>query len=127
MVSLVVLVVFFLRRKHGVERKEEATSLKKRSEARRHVPEKNKGMPTANDGVRGPARIKALRQYMDTMNDDLTFISAIHPTANGAPKGEWVIAPGAHPTAGFSTFTVSPGSPAAPKATVRERATRCRK
>ncbi|WP_417515069.1 alpha/beta hydrolase [Marinobacter sp.] len=97
MVSLVALVVFFLRRKHGAEHKEEATSLQQQTEARQHVLEKIKGMHTATDGVRGRARIRALRHYMDTMNDDLTFVSKIRPSDSGAPKGEWVIAPESHP------------------------------
>ncbi|MDO6823720.1 alpha/beta hydrolase [Marinobacter sp. 1_MG-2023] len=97
-VTLVALVVFFLRRKHGEERTKEATSLQQQTEARRQALEKIKGMHTVTDGVRGQARIRALRHYMDTMNDDLTFVSEIRPSANGAPKGEWVIAPGSLPS-----------------------------
>ncbi|KPP99418.1 alpha/beta hydrolase [Marinobacter sp. HL-58] len=94
-IALIALLVFLLRR-HGPRREErrEATRPLK-SEAHRQVLEKIHGMHTATEGLRGRARVKALRQYMDSMSDGLDLSSQIRSSASGAPRGEWVIAPGA--------------------------------
>lgn len=45
------------------------------------------------EGVKGRARILAMRQYMDKLSDDLHTASIF--TATDQPRGEWVVAPGA--------------------------------
>jgi len=45
-------------------------------------------------GVRGRARIPAMREYMNSISDDLRMVSTV--TATDQPRGEWVIAPGAN-------------------------------
>ncbi|MEX0603781.1 MAG: alpha/beta hydrolase [Marinobacter sp.] len=97
MVVLVAAVVFILRRKDDASDETETTTPQQQNEARQQVLEKVKGMHAAAEGLRGRARIKALRQYMDSMSDGLELASEIRPPANHAPKGEWVIAPGAKP------------------------------
>ncbi len=97
-VALVAAVVFILRRKHDAGTESEMTSHQPQSEARQQVLEKVKGMHAAAEGLRGRARIKALRRYMDSMSDELELVSEIRPPANGAPRGEWVIAPEAEPS-----------------------------
>lgn len=95
-VALVAAVMVVRREKHDASRDEnEATIQLPQSEARLHVLEKVKGMHTAAEGLRGRARIDALRSYMDSMNDDLELVSEIRSAASGAPNGEWIIAPGA--------------------------------
>lgn len=94
-IALIALLVFLLRRHSATreERREAARPLK--SEAHRQVLEKIHGMHTATEGLRGRARVKALRQYMDSMSNGLDLSSQIRSSASGAPRGEWVIAPGA--------------------------------
>ncbi len=96
-VALVVGVVFILRRKHHTGDDSETTTDQPQSEARQQVLEKVKGMHAAAEGLRGRARVKALRHYMDSMSDGLELASEIRPSGNGAPQGEWVIAPGSKP------------------------------
>ncbi len=97
-IMLMIAVMFFLRRQRAAGVKRERTILRQKTEARQKVLEKVNGMHDASDGLRGRARITALRHYMDSMNDGLELISQIHPAADDAPKGEWVIAPGADPS-----------------------------
>lgn len=75
----------------------ETTTHQQQSEIRQQVIEKVEGMHAAAEGLRGQTRIEALRHYMDSMSDGLELVSEIRPSANGAPKGEWVIAPGSQP------------------------------
>lgn len=97
-VALAVAVVFVLRRKREAVNKNEAIPHQPQNEARQQVLEAIKGMHAATEGLRGRARVKALRDYMDRMNDDLEHVSEFRPSASGAPKGEWVIAPGSEPS-----------------------------
>lgn len=66
---------------------------------RQQVIEKINEMHAAAEGLHGRARITALRRSMDSMGEGLKLASTIYPSvnANGAPKGEWVIAPGSDP------------------------------
>ncbi|WP_193601643.1 alpha/beta hydrolase [Marinobacter salexigens] len=113
-VALLAAVVFVRRQKHDTE--DETTSHPQQSEAQRQVLEKVKGMHAAAEGLRGRARVKALRRYMDSMSDGLELVSETHPPESGAPKGEWVIAPGSDPSRrilyihGGSWFAGSPKS-----------------
>ena len=97
MVALVVAAVFILRRNHDAGDDTETPTSQQQSEARQQVLEKIEAMHAAAEGLHGRARIKALRYYMDSMSDDLELTSEIRSPASGAPKGEWVIAPGANP------------------------------
>lgn len=94
-VMLTVVAVYLLRRKPGDSDESKTAARLQQSEAHRQVLEKVQGMHTVTEGLRGRARVKALRQYMDSMSDDLELVSQIRSPANGAPRGEWVIAPGA--------------------------------
>lgn len=67
------------------------------SKVRQQVIKKINGMHAATEGLRGRARVKALRRYMDSMADGLELVSTIRSAAGGAPRGEWVLAPGAEP------------------------------
>ncbi|HTN34204.1 MAG TPA: alpha/beta hydrolase [Marinobacter sp.] len=57
------------------------------------VLERIKAMGRAANGLHGKARLKALRQHMDSLSDGLELRSEIRHCDN--PNGEWVIAPGA--------------------------------
>lgn len=95
-VALVATALFILRRKRDAGDEGE-TDHQQLSEARQQVLDKIKEIHTATEGLHGRARIKALRRCMDSMSDDLELVSEIRSPANGAPRGEWVIAPGADP------------------------------
>lgn len=98
--SLVVLIaagVFILRRNHDPDEDTNAPNGEQKSEAHQQAIEMVKGMHTAAEGRHGRARVKALRNYMDSMSDGLELASEIRSPARGAPAGEWVIAPGAKP------------------------------
>ena len=97
MVALVAAVVFILRRKHDAGTDSRTTTHQPQSDARQQVLEKVKGMHAASEGLRGRARIDALRGYMDSMNDGLELVSDIRPAKEGEPNGEWVIAPESDP------------------------------
>ncbi|WP_152205718.1 alpha/beta hydrolase [Marinobacter changyiensis] len=97
MVAMVAAVVFILHRKHDAGDDTETNTRQQPDEVRQQVLEKIEGMHAAAEGLRGRARVKALRQYMDSMSDGLELISEIRAPASGSPKGEWVIAPGAKP------------------------------
>jgi acetyl esterase/lipase len=97
MVALVAAVLFIVRRKHDAGTDSTTTSQQPQSEARQQVLEKVKGMHAATEGLRGRARVKALRRHMDSMSDGLELVSEIRAPATGGPVGEWVIAPGSDP------------------------------
>lgn len=94
---LISVGVFVLRRNHDARDDTEAPSDEKESEARQQVIEMVKGMHTAAEGLHGRARVKALRNYMDSMSDGLELVSEIRSPESDSPRGEWVIAPGAKP------------------------------
>ena len=47
-------------------------------------------------GLRGRARLMALRKHMDGLSEGREFVSEFHPSGPNAPKGEWVLAPDAN-------------------------------
>lgn len=63
------------------------------STANKDVIERVRNMGKDLRGVRGRARILAMRKYMDSISDDLHMVSTV--TATDEPRGEWVVAPGA--------------------------------
>ncbi|WP_235937484.1 alpha/beta hydrolase [Marinobacter caseinilyticus] len=103
LLAVVAAVVFILRRRRDAGDDTDTptgqppTARQQNDEARQHVLEMVKGMHAAAEGLHGRARVKALRHYMDGMSDGLELASEIRAPASGAPKGEWVIAPGAKP------------------------------
>ncbi|MFT6978559.1 MAG: monoterpene epsilon-lactone hydrolase [Marinobacter psychrophilus] len=97
MVALATAVVFIVRQKHDIGTDSGKTTHQPQSNARQQVLEKVRGMHAASEGLRGRARIEALRRYMDSMNDELDLVSDIRPAKEGEPNGEWVIAPGSDP------------------------------
>ena len=97
MVALIAALVFVLRRRHDAGDDTEAPTGEQQDEARQQVLDMVKGMHAAADGLHGRARVRALRNYMDSMSDGLELASEIRSPASGSPKGEWVIAPGAKP------------------------------
>lgn len=97
LVALIAAGLVVLRRKQDARNATEASSRQKESEAHQQVLAMVRGMHTAAEGLHGRARVKALRNYMDSMSDDLEPASEIRPPASGSPRGEWVIAPGAKP------------------------------
>jgi monoterpene epsilon-lactone hydrolase len=92
MVALATAVVFIVRQKHDAGTDSGKTTHQPQSNARQQVLEKVRGMHAASEGLRGRARIEALRRYMDSMNDELDLVSDIRPAKEGEPNGEWVIA-----------------------------------
>ncbi|MEP1214466.1 MAG: alpha/beta hydrolase [Marinobacter sp.] len=47
-------------------------------------------------GLRGRARLMALRKHMDGLSEGREFVSEFRPSGPNAPRGEWVLAPGAN-------------------------------
>ncbi len=97
LVTLIAAAVFILRRNRGAGNDSGAFPRPEESEAHRQVIAMVKGLHTAAKGRHGRARVKALRNYMDNMRDDLELASEIRTPASDAPPGEWVIAPRAKP------------------------------
>lgn len=56
-----------------------------------------RGMNSSARGLRGRARLQALRQHMDGLSDGRDFLSEFRPSEGAAPKGEWALAPGVNP------------------------------
>lgn len=63
------------------------------SDAHREVLGRIRELGQSSRGLRGKARLVALRKHMDGLSDGLDLKSEFR--ANESPKGEWVIAPGA--------------------------------
>ncbi|MDI9244660.1 alpha/beta hydrolase [Marinobacter sp. CHS3-4] len=62
------------------------------SEANREVLGRIRELGQASRGLRGKARLRALREHMDGLSDGVDLASTIRPC--DSPRGEWVIAPG---------------------------------
>jgi len=54
-------------------------------------------MNRAGKGLRGRARLNAMRDFMDRMSDGLDLTSEFRAAQDSGPRGEWVIAPNAQP------------------------------
>ncbi|MDV3504946.1 alpha/beta hydrolase [Marinobacter sp. M-5] len=63
------------------------------SEAHEQVLGRIRDMGNASRGLRGKARLVALRQHMDGLSEGLALVSEFR--FNDQPRGEWVLAPGA--------------------------------
>ncbi|WP_417566563.1 alpha/beta hydrolase [Marinobacter sp.] len=97
MVALIAVVVFILRRSRNARDDAEASTREQQNEVHQQVLEMVRGMHAAAEGLHGRARVKALRDYMDSMSDGLELTSEILFPVSGSPRGEWVVAPGAKP------------------------------
>ncbi len=51
-------------------------------------------MGRSTRGLRGKARLMALRKHMEGLSEGREFVSEFRPSGANAPKGEWVLAPG---------------------------------
>ncbi|SFR44618.1 Acetyl esterase/lipase [Marinobacter daqiaonensis] len=95
--GLLALVFLFRRRGRDSRRDRSAPLVYPPDSARQQVLKSIEAMHGATEGLRGKARVKALRDYMDSMSDGLDLVSEFRPSTGSAPAGEWVIAPGALP------------------------------
>lgn len=98
-VVLVVILVLFLRPGRGRHSRggHAAPPAYPSADSRQQVRESIEAMHGATEGLRGKARVRALRDYMDSMSDGLDLVSEFRPAIGAAPPGEWVIAPDALP------------------------------
>lgn len=53
-----------------------------------------KDMTRSARGLRGKARLMALRKHMDGLSEGREFEAEFRPSGTNGPKGEWVMAPG---------------------------------
>ncbi|KPP98006.1 alpha/beta hydrolase [Marinobacter sp. HL-58] len=53
-----------------------------------------KDMGRSARGLKGKARLMALRKHMDGLSEGREFVSEFRPSGANAPNGEWVLAPG---------------------------------
>jgi acetyl esterase/lipase len=97
-VLILSVVVFLLRRRGQPSRRESsAPRTYPQDDPRQQVLESIEAMHGVTEGLRGKARVRALRDYMDSMSEGLDLVSEFRPATGNAPPGEWVIAPGALP------------------------------
>ncbi|GGY67284.1 alpha/beta hydrolase [Marinobacter zhanjiangensis] len=90
--------VFLLRRRSDHSRRRRSTPpAYSPDNPRQQVLESIEAMHGVTEGLRGKARVRALRDYMDSMSDGLDLVSEFRPSKGSSPAGEWVIAPGALP------------------------------
>ncbi|MDL0430439.1 alpha/beta hydrolase [Marinobacter sp. TBZ242] len=64
------------------------------SPGHRQVLETIRDMSRSARGLKGRARLMALRKHMDSLSEGREFVSEFRPAGANAPKGEWVLAPG---------------------------------
>lgn len=95
LIALITVGIVIVRRFQNAGDDTEAFAGREKTEARQQALEVIKGMHAAGKGLHGRARIRALRNYMDRMSDDLELASEIRSPVSGSPRGEWVISPGA--------------------------------
>lgn len=67
------------------------------SQAHYAVLETLQSFTAAAHGLRGTARLVALRDQMDRLSEGRDFSSEFRPVGEGDPPGEWVLSPGADP------------------------------
>jgi acetyl esterase/lipase len=67
------------------------------SPAQREALRMIRDMNRAGKGLRGRARLNAMRDFMDRMSDGLDLTSEFRAAQDSGPRGEWVIAPNAQP------------------------------
>ena len=69
----------------------------KPSDAHRSVVESLQAFSRQGQGLKGKARLAAIRNFMDSMSEGRDLVSEIRPQDGAGPRGEWVLAPGANP------------------------------
>lgn len=67
---------------------------RKPSDQHEEVLAKLRELTSSARGLKGKARLYALRRHMDTLSDGIPLSSEFRPSGAGEPRGEWVIAPG---------------------------------
>ena len=101
LVAIVVVFLLLRRRRHDSShernREKNPAPVYPPDDVRQQVLERIEAMHGVTQGLRGNARVKALRDYMDSLSDGLDLASEVRPGGGGAPPGEWVIGPGALP------------------------------
>lgn len=74
----------------------------KPSPANREVLGRIREMGESSRGLRGKARLMALRKHMDGLSEGLELASEFR--FNASPRGEWVLAPGCDTAAASSVY-----------------------
>ncbi|MBN7797945.1 alpha/beta hydrolase [Parahaliea mediterranea] len=67
------------------------------SPAHHQVVESLQAFSRAGRGLKGSARLAAIRDFMDSLSDGRDLASELRTVPAGGPRGEWVLAPGANP------------------------------
>lgn len=97
-VALLIVATFVLFRVHDLSHldgHEWATNEVSPHPSHDEVISRIKEMGRASKGLKGKARLMALRKHLDSLGEDAVIESAVQPCLH--PKGEWVVAPGADP------------------------------
>ncbi|MBQ0834191.1 alpha/beta hydrolase [Marinobacter sp.] len=92
LVVALTLLVFRMEDLSHLDREEYSVREASPSAENQNVLERLKEMRRAGKGLRGKARLLALRKHMDSLSDGLDLQSEFRQS--NSPKGEWVIAPG---------------------------------
>ncbi|MFO8142551.1 MAG: alpha/beta hydrolase [Marinobacter sp.] len=95
-VALIVVATFVLFRVHDLSRFDGGDWAVREvapNPAHDEVMERIKDMGRASKGLKGKARLIALRNHLDSLGEGVEIESEVHYCDH--PKGEWVIAPGA--------------------------------
>lgn len=92
LVVALTLLVFRMEDLSHLDREEYSVREASPSAENQNVLERLKEMRKAGKGLRGKARLLALRKHMDSLSDALDLQSEFRQS--NSPKGEWVIAPG---------------------------------
>lgn len=92
LVVALTLLVFRMEDLSHLDREEYSVREASPSAENQNVLERLKEMRKAGKGLRGKARLLALRKHMDSLSDGLDLQSEFRQS--NSPKGEWVIAPG---------------------------------
>ncbi|MEP3563331.1 MAG: alpha/beta hydrolase, partial [Marinobacter sp.] len=94
-VALLIVATFVLFRVHDLSHldgQEWATNEVTPHPSHDEVITRIKEMGRASKGLKGKARLMALRKHLDSLGEDAVIESDVRPCLH--PKGEWVIAPG---------------------------------
>lgn len=92
LVVVLTLLVFRIEDLSHLDREEYSVREASPSAESQNVLERLKEMRRAGRGLRGKARLLAMRKHMDSLSDGLDLQSEFRQC--DSPKGEWVIAPG---------------------------------
>ncbi len=93
LVVVLTLILFRVEDLSYLDREKYSVSNASPSAENKEVLARIREMGRAGKGLRGKARLMAMRKYMDSLSDGLELASEFRHCDN--PRGEWVIAPGA--------------------------------